>query len=68
MRRRVALVGIVTGALGAGAGCLATRGPVVPTGALAPDFDLESHLGGRVSLDALVADGPAVLVFYRGFW
>ncbi|HTJ83116.1 MAG TPA: hypothetical protein VL400_15460 [Polyangiaceae bacterium] len=50
------------------AGCLSTRGPSVPQGAKAPDFDLESHDGRRVSLDSLVANGPAVVIFYRGFW
>lgn len=38
------------------------------TGLPAPQFELESHLGGTVSLSSLHADGPAVLVFYRGFW
>jgi len=49
-------------------GCLSTRGPTVPKGAKAPDFDLESYDGRHVSLDSLVANGPAVIVFYRGFW
>lgn len=49
-------------------GCLSTRGPAVPQGAPAPDFSLKSHLGTTVTLDSLIASGPAVVVFYRGFW
>lgn len=48
--------------------CLSTRGPTVPQGQLAPDFSLRSHDGRQVTLDGLVAQGPAVLVFYRGYW
>lgn len=51
-----------------GAGCLSTRGPVVAVKAKAPDFELASHLGGTVSLDGMLKRGPAVVVFYRGFW
>jgi peroxiredoxin len=32
------------------------------------DFKLADATGGQVSLDELVADGPAVLTFYRGGW
>ncbi|NUP09404.1 MAG: hypothetical protein HOW73_25405 [Polyangiaceae bacterium] len=67
--RRV-FVGSVLGLASAtvGAGCVSTRGPSVPQGAIAPSFTLKSHLGTEVSLDSLTAQGPAVLVFYRGFW
>lgn len=34
----------------------------------APGFELPDHKGGVVSLDSLVATGPAVVVFYRGVW
>lgn len=64
--RRALLGGLPLSILGAG--CLSTRGPTVPQGAVAPDFTLRSHDGRMVSLDDLVARGPAVLVFYRGFW
>ncbi|ANN14599.1 peroxiredoxin-like protein [Amycolatopsis orientalis] len=37
-------------------------------GAAMPDFTLPDATGARVSLGELVADGPAVLVFYRGAW
>jgi hypothetical protein len=49
-------------------GCLATRGASVPAGQIAPGFQLKSHEGRDVSLDGLVAQGPAVLIFYRGYW
>lgn len=72
MRRRawiqagmVAALGPATTLLGA---CLSTRGPVVPTGTTAPSFTLKSHLGTDVSLEGITASGPAMIVFYRGFW
>lgn len=67
MLRRRALLGSLAGGL-FGTGCLSTRGPTVPQGASAPAFNLKSHLGGEVSLDSLTATGPALIVFYRGFW
>ena len=49
-------------------GCLATRGATVPAGQVAPAFSLVSHDGRTVTLDSLLTRGPAVLVFYRGYW
>lgn len=45
----------------------------VPTGAVAlgdslESFTLDDASGNPVTLDQLVADGPAVIVFYRGGW
>ena len=37
-------------------------------GNVAPKFELMNHLGSMVSLNTLLAGGPAVLVFYRGGW
>jgi peroxiredoxin len=34
----------------------------------APDFTLESNLGGTVTLSKALERGPAVVVFYRGSW
>jgi peroxiredoxin len=34
----------------------------------APVFRLPDARGGEVALEALLADGPVVLVFYRGAW
>lgn len=45
---------------------LETRGAVA-TGA-APDFTLPDQRRRDVPLASLVARGPAVLVFYRGYW
>jgi peroxiredoxin len=50
-------------------GCrLQTEQKPVATEVMAPDFSLAAHDGRTVTLGALVADGPAVLVFYRGHW
>ncbi|MBO0873396.1 MAG: AhpC/TSA family protein [Pseudonocardia sp.] len=37
-------------------------------GARAPGFTLPSATGREVTLDALLAEGPVVLTFYRGAW
>lgn len=34
----------------------------------APDFTLVSHTGEPVKLAALLAKGPVVITFMRGFW
>ncbi|MGW4302265.1 peroxiredoxin-like family protein [Streptomyces sp. NPDC004646] len=38
------------------------------TGDKAPAFTLTTATGGTLSLDALRAEGPVVLTFYRGAW
>lgn len=38
------------------------------TGSQAPDFELSDHNGASVSLTSLIANGPAVLLFFRGRW
>jgi peroxiredoxin len=37
-------------------------------GTIAPKFELANQTGRMVSLDGLLAAGPAVVVFYRGVW
>src|SRR5262249_19035969 len=37
-------------------------------GDMAPKFALANQTGTMVSLDELLANGPAVVVFYRGVW
>src|SRR5215471_4234778 len=37
-------------------------------GDVAPKFELANQIGSVVSLDGLLATGPAVVVFYRGVW
>jgi len=37
-------------------------------GAEAPAFELASNKGGSWSLGEHLAEGPVVLVFYRGYW
>jgi peroxiredoxin len=44
----------------------AQRVPAV--GETAADFSCLDQSGADVALARLVADGPLVLVFYRGFW
>ena len=42
----------------------------VPTaiGQKAPEFDLPDEAGNRVTLSSLLETGPALLLFYRGYW
>lgn len=40
----------------------------VKTGDMAPDFELPDASGKSVSLNSLLAKGPAVLIWYRGAW
>ena len=40
----------------------------VAVGDAAPDFTLRAHDGSTVMLSKRLADGPAVVVFYRGYW
>jgi peroxiredoxin len=45
-----------------------TASDVAAVGSVVADFKLQDATGGQVSLDEIVANGPAVLVFYRGAW
>jgi hypothetical protein len=47
---------------------IATRGPGDVQGGVAADFSLLDTAGATVTLAGLTAHGPAVLVFYRGYW
>jgi cytochrome oxidase Cu insertion factor (SCO1/SenC/PrrC family) len=47
---------------------IARRSGQVLAAAQAPDFSLSDQTGVTTSLTTLTAHGPAVLVFYRGFW
>jgi thioredoxin-dependent peroxiredoxin len=38
------------------------------TGEAAPDFELPESTGASRRLSELVAEGPVVLLFYRGHW
>ena len=50
-------------------GCaLHTRSAVVEVGDKAPDFDLSDAEGTHWRLADMVSDGPAVVMFYRGYW
>ena len=47
---------------------LETREPSIEVKEVAPDFSLENHKGETVTLDSILVNGPAVVVFYRGHW
>jgi hypothetical protein len=47
---------------------LETREPSLEVKEMAPDFSLPNHKGEDITLDSLLSDGPAVVVFYRGHW
>ena len=68
----VAILGItlVLGGLGYAAvhRAIGTRGPGEVQGGVAADFSLPDSAGTTVTLAGLTAHGPAVLVFYRGYW
>ncbi|HGG56325.1 MAG TPA: hypothetical protein ENK31_00840 [Nannocystis exedens] len=45
------------------------EGTTIPVGTqLAPSFATADAAGQSVSLAGMLAKGPAVVVFYRGFW
>ena len=37
-------------------------------GELAPEFELRDSLGVAQRLSEMASKGPAVLLFYRGYW
>ncbi len=47
---------------------LSTRNPGTLAKGTAPEFTLNDETGKATSLASLTAHGPAVLVFYRGYW
>ena len=47
---------------------LEPRGPGAQAQQKAPPFTLPGHDGKSHTLAKLIARGPAVLIFYRGFW
>ncbi len=50
-------------------GCaLHTRTEPLKVGDVAPDFALPGADGKDYKLATLLADGPAVVLFYRGYW
>jgi hypothetical protein len=71
--RRVLVIALVVVAVFAAVGVwgvyrpLHTRGPGVVT-ASAANFTLPDTTGKPVALASLLDRGPAVVVFYRGFW
>jgi hypothetical protein len=64
---KLVLMVLSTGFLGAGC-TLHTISEPLEVGMKAPDFELEDQEGRQWSLAGMRADGPAVVVFYRGYW
>ena len=62
------LVATMLAAPGCGFWFLETRTAPVAVERRAPPFALPDHTGALVSLERLLARGPVVVVFYRGFW
>lgn len=69
VRLRPLVLMFTLAAAAAGSGCRVEtdQAPVAPD-ATAPGFSLSAHDDRTVTLDELVARGPAILVFYRGHW
>ncbi len=47
---------------------LHSTGTPLAVGSTAPDFALPDSEGQTWRLSEMIADGPAVVVFYRGYW
>ena len=47
---------------------LKPRNSPIAVGEVAPDFTLDDHNSGKVTLSSARASMPTVLVFYRGNW
>jgi len=54
--------------IGAGDADIKLRTTPVQVGETAPDFSLDDQNGQTVTLSAVRANAPTVLVFYRGNW
>jgi len=51
------------------AGCaLHTTSAPLEVGDLAPHFELADHEGTVWNLEEMTSEGPAAVLFYRGYW
>jgi len=67
--RRLFVAGALAALVASGCGYfIKTRTPSLEARTRAPAFTLPAHTGENVSLADLTKNGPAVIVFYRGFW
>jgi len=64
---RTALL-VLAGSTGCVTALHVTTNATVTSDSIAPDFTLTAQDGRRVSLASELEHGPAVLVFYRGYW
>jgi hypothetical protein len=68
-RRRAFVLGAASGLLSAGCGLWPKpRTTPLTSEVMAPAFTLPDAHGQLVSLADLTRRGPAMIVFYRGFW
>jgi hypothetical protein len=69
VRRRALVLGAALGLVSGGCGLFPkTRTPPLASEVPAPGFTLPDEHGKLVSLADLTRRGPAMLVFYRGYW
>jgi hypothetical protein len=65
--RHASLVASIVSA-GCVTGLTVTREATLATNATAPEFTLAAQTGEATTLASALANGPVVLVFYRGHW
>lgn len=68
MRRLFVFTALVVAGAGLTAGAAAADESPLAVGSPMPAFSLPDAGGGSVSLEALIKNGPAVIVIYRGVW
>jgi hypothetical protein len=61
------LILVVIAALSSGC-ALHTRTTTISVGDKAPDFKLSDQTGTLWTLTDMISDGPAIVMFYRGYW
>jgi hypothetical protein len=66
--RRRHILGLALAVACASLACVKTRAPSIATNTPAPAFSLPDSAGKNVTLSQLTTNGPAVIVFYRGYW
>ena len=68
MRKLLSLVLLIVALVNATSAQTQRVAKPVAVGDTAPDFTLEDHQGGKVTLSESKGKSPVVLVFYRGYW
>jgi cytochrome oxidase Cu insertion factor (SCO1/SenC/PrrC family) len=68
MKRFLSLVFVIVALVSTTSAQIQKVEKAVAVGDSAPDFTLEDHRGGKVTLSESKGKSPVVLVFYRGYW